>query len=88
MSERKKIMRRIVIIAIIFVLLVFVGTFGYMFLENTGFWMGMYLTIITVLPLATVISSLCILPVEFLPFFWSSPASVLFFTPSAKSRKP
>ncbi len=41
-------MRKIVIIAIIFVLLVFVGTFGYMFFENTGFWMGLYLTIITV----------------------------------------
>lgn len=41
-------MRKIIIIATIFVLLVLVGTFGYMILENTGFWMGMYLTIITV----------------------------------------
>lgn len=40
--------RKIIIIAATFVLLVLVGTFGYMFFENTGFWMGMYLTIITV----------------------------------------
>jgi voltage-gated potassium channel len=41
-------MRKIIIIATIFVLLVLTGTLGYMYLENTGFWMGMYLTIITV----------------------------------------
>lgn len=40
--------RKIIIIAVIFVLLVLTGTFGYMYFENTGFWMGMYLTIITV----------------------------------------
>lgn len=41
-------MRKIVIIAAVFCLLVFGGTFGYMYFENTGFWMGLYLTIITV----------------------------------------
>lgn len=41
-------MRKIIIISLIFLALLFGGTFGYMFLENTGFWMGMYLTIITV----------------------------------------
>ena len=41
-------MRKIIIIAVIFVLLVLCGTFGYMYFENMGFWMGMYLTIITV----------------------------------------
>ena len=41
-------MRKIIIIAVAFVLLILGGTFGYMLLENTGFWMGLYLTIITV----------------------------------------
>ena len=41
-------MRKIIIIGIIFVVLLLIGTFGYMLLENTGFWMGLYLTIITV----------------------------------------
>lgn len=41
-------MRKVIIISLIFLALLFGGTFGYMFLENTGFWMGMYLTIITV----------------------------------------
>ncbi len=41
-------MRKVIIIGLIFVALLFGGTFGYMLLENTGFWMGMYLTIITV----------------------------------------
>ncbi len=41
-------MRKIFIIAVIFILLVLCGTFGYMYFENMGFWMGMYLTIITV----------------------------------------
>ena len=41
-------MRKIIVIALIFLTLLFGGTFGYMLLENTGFWMGMYLTIITV----------------------------------------
>lgn len=41
-------MRKIIIIAVVFVLLILCGTFGYMLLENTGFWMGLYLTIITV----------------------------------------
>jgi voltage-gated potassium channel len=41
-------MRKIILIALSFVALLFGGTFGYMLLENTGFWMGMYLTIITV----------------------------------------
>ena len=46
LRERK--MRKIIIIGIIFVALLLIGTFGYMLLENTGFWMGLYLTIITV----------------------------------------
>ena len=46
LCERK--MRKIIIIGIIFVALLLIGTFGYMLLENTGFWMGLYLTIITV----------------------------------------
>jgi voltage-gated potassium channel len=41
-------MRKIIIIAVIFLTLLFGGAFGYMILENTGFWMGMYLTVITV----------------------------------------
>ena len=41
-------MRKIIIIAVIFLALLFGGAFGYMILENTGFWMGMYLTVITV----------------------------------------
>ncbi len=41
-------MRKVIIIALVFITLLFVGTFGYMYLENTGFWIGMYLTIITV----------------------------------------
>lgn len=41
-------MRKIIIIAVIFQGLLFGGAFGYMILENTGFWMGMYLTVITV----------------------------------------
>jgi voltage-gated potassium channel len=41
-------MRKIIIIGVIFVVLLLIGTFGYMVLENTGFWMGLYLTIITV----------------------------------------
>ncbi len=41
-------MRKALIISILFLSLLFVGTFGYMFLENTTFWGGMYLTIITV----------------------------------------
>ena len=41
-------MRKIFIIVVIFILLVLCGTFGYMYFENMGFWMGMYLTIITV----------------------------------------
>ncbi|ADW17455.1 TrkA-N domain protein [Desulfobulbus propionicus DSM 2032] len=41
-------MRKVIIITVAFILLVLIGTFGYMILENTGFWMGMYLTIITV----------------------------------------
>nr|WP_321467524.1 potassium channel protein [uncultured Desulfobulbus sp.] len=41
-------MRKIIIIALIFLALLLGGTLGYMYLENTGFWMGMYLTIITV----------------------------------------
>ncbi len=43
-SEKQKI----IFIAISFLVLLFGGTFGYMLLENTGFWMGMYLTVITV----------------------------------------
>jgi voltage-gated potassium channel len=45
---RKDKMRKIVMIALCFIALLFGGTFGYMLLENTGFWLGMYLTIITV----------------------------------------
>lgn len=41
-------MRKIIIIAVIFLSLLFIGAFGYMILEDTGFWMGMYLTVITV----------------------------------------
>ena len=41
-------MRKIIIIAVTFLLLVLCGTFGYMYFESTGFWMGLYLTIITV----------------------------------------
>jgi voltage-gated potassium channel len=41
-------MRKIIIIAVIFMALLFIGAFGYMILEDTGFWMGMYLTVITV----------------------------------------
>jgi len=41
-------MRKIIIIAVTFFLLVLGGTLGYMYFENTGFWMGLYLTIITV----------------------------------------
>lgn len=40
--------RQIAAIAAIFILLVLFGTCGYMYFENTGFWMGVYLTIITV----------------------------------------
>lgn len=45
---RQDAMRKIIIIAVIFLALLFGGAFGYMILENTGFWMGMYLTVITV----------------------------------------
>lgn len=41
-------MRKVIIITLIFLTLLLVGTFGYMYTENMGFWMGMYLTIITV----------------------------------------
>ena len=41
-------MRKIIVISLLFFLLLVGGTVGYMFLENTGFWEGMYLTIITV----------------------------------------
>ena len=41
-------MRKIFIIALIFITLLLVGTFGYMLTEGMSFWMGMYLTIITV----------------------------------------
>lgn len=41
-------MRKVIIITVLFILLLFGGTFGYMLLENTGFWSGLYLTIITV----------------------------------------
>lgn len=41
-------MRRVIIIAFLFVMLLLGGTIGYMLFENTGFWSGLYLTIITV----------------------------------------
>ncbi|WP_028582346.1 potassium channel family protein [Desulfogranum japonicum] len=41
-------MRKVTVISLLFILLLLGGTVGYMFLENTGFWEGMYLTIITV----------------------------------------
>jgi len=41
-------MRKILIVALIFITLLLVGTFGYMLTEDMSFWMGMYLTIITV----------------------------------------
>lgn len=41
-------MRKIIFIAATFVLLILGGTLGYMYFESTGFWMGLYLTIITV----------------------------------------
>ncbi len=41
-------MRKILLVALIFITLLLVGTFGYMLTEDMSFWMGMYLTIITV----------------------------------------
>nr|WP_320013085.1 potassium channel protein [uncultured Desulfobulbus sp.] len=41
-------MKKILIITLCFLALLVGGTLGYMYLENTGFWMGLYLTIITV----------------------------------------
>ncbi|MBM9615005.1 potassium channel protein [Desulfobulbus rhabdoformis] len=41
-------MKKFLIITLIFVALLVGGTVGYMYLENTGFWMGLYLTIITI----------------------------------------
>ncbi|MBM9512523.1 TrkA family potassium uptake protein [Desulfogranum marinum] len=41
-------MRKALIISSLFLLLLVVGTIGYMLFENTSFWGGMYLTIITV----------------------------------------
>ena len=41
-------MRKILTIGLIFLALLLIGALGYMFLEGTGFWMGLYLTIITV----------------------------------------
>ena len=41
-------MKKILIITLSFIALLLGGTVGYMYLENTGFWMGLYLTIITV----------------------------------------
>jgi voltage-gated potassium channel len=41
-------MRKALIISGLFALLLFGGTLGYMLFENTGFWDGMYLTIITI----------------------------------------
>ncbi|HHD56579.1 MAG TPA: potassium channel protein [Desulfobulbaceae bacterium] len=41
-------MRKFAIVLILFIVIIFGGTFGYMLLENTTFWDGMYLTIITI----------------------------------------
>lgn len=41
-------MRKALIITGLFLMLLFAGTIGYMLFENTSFWGGMYLTIITV----------------------------------------
>lgn len=41
-------MKKVLIITLIFLALLLVGTFGYMITENLSFWMGLYLTIITV----------------------------------------
>ncbi len=41
-------MRKVIVIAVIFITLLLVGSLGYMYFENMDFWMGMYLTIITV----------------------------------------
>lgn len=41
-------MRKALVISILFLALLFVGTFGYMLFENTTFWTGLYLTIITI----------------------------------------
>jgi len=41
-------MRKTLVIAGLFFALLIAGTFGYMWLENTTFWGGLYLTIITV----------------------------------------
>src|SRR5665647_608293 len=49
-------MRKIFIIALIFITLLLVGTFGYMLTEGMSFWMGMYLTIITVFLVITSVS--------------------------------
>ncbi len=43
-----EIMRKFAIVLILFIVIIFGGTFGYMLLENTTFWDGMYLTIITI----------------------------------------
>jgi len=41
-------MRKIIFIAILFVLILLGGTFGYMVFEDMGFWNGLYLTALTI----------------------------------------
>ncbi|MCL2458899.1 MAG: NAD-binding protein [Desulfobulbus sp.] len=41
-------LRKILFIAVTFISLILLGTFGYMYLESMDFWTGLYLTIITV----------------------------------------
>jgi len=43
-----KTMRKFAIVLSLFIIIIFGGTFGYMFLEKTTFWDGIYLTIITI----------------------------------------
>lgn len=45
---RHKSIRKFSIVLSLFLLIIFGGTFGYMYLEKTTFWDGMYLTIITI----------------------------------------
>jgi len=41
-------MRKFALVLTLFFIIIFGGTFGYMYLEKIGFWDGMYLTIITI----------------------------------------
>jgi voltage-gated potassium channel len=41
-------MQKVAIVLLLFIIIIFGGTAGYMYLEETSFWDGMYLTIITI----------------------------------------